>query len=351
MLTQQSRSAAYTVAKQRVLAWLLGVAWPLLAILGGVILVVAAFTAYAYSVSPASGSTGDIPTEMMALYQSDLVKRECPTLSWTVVAAIGKIETDHGRNVAESSAGAQGPMQFMPTTWDKPGLLVVNVGLPYGRVPDGEGYGVDGSGDGLANIMEPYDAVPATARFLCANGGGNEKTLPQAIFQYNHSWAYVEDVLSQAKEYELGSAGSGAVIIDPGANLPGQPIQPETMAFLERVAGIYGKPIHCSTGTNHREFTVDGNISDHYSGNACDFGMAANGGTDDSPIGDAIDTACLIATGIDSTTAAQIAYIGGLKTVSNVPSQFGLLRVQCIWKTYEGGNHHTHVHIGARLQG
>jgi hypothetical protein len=134
----------------------------------------------------------------------------------------------------------------------------------------------------------------------------------------------------------------GNVTIAPGANLPGQPVQPDTLAFLAQVAGIYGKTMICTTGTNHSKYTVDGNVSDHYSGHACDFGMNANGGADDSPIGDAITRACLIVAGDSPALAAQEAVGGGLFTrVHNG------LRIQCIWKTYEGGNHHNHVHIGA----
>ena len=139
----------------------------------------------------------------------------------------------------------------------------------------------------------------------------------------------------------------GKVIIAPGANNPGQPVKSETLNFLARVAGIYGKPLICTTGTNHSIFSVDGLVSDHTTGNACDFGMIANGGFDDSPIGDAIATACLEAAGISLPAASLDAQLGGLYTIPGSPAN-GNLRVQCIWKTFQGGNHHNHVHIGAR---
>jgi Transglycosylase SLT domain len=106
----------------------------------------------------------------------------CPGLSWTVLAAIGQIESGHGRNVGPSSAGALGPMQFMPATW--------------------RSYGVDGDGDGKADIMDPYDAVPTAARYLCANGAGRGgAALSNAIWHYNHSQSYVNAVLSLAGAY------------------------------------------------------------------------------------------------------------------------------------------------------
>jgi Transglycosylase SLT domain len=104
----------------------------------------------------------------------------CPGLSWTVLAAIGQIESGHGRNVGPSSAGALGPMQFMPATW--------------------RSYGVDGDGDGKADIMDPFDAVPAAAKYLCANGAGRG-SLSNAIWHYNHSQDYVNGVLSLARAY------------------------------------------------------------------------------------------------------------------------------------------------------
>jgi hypothetical protein len=106
----------------------------------------------------------------------------CPGLSWTVLAAIGQVESGHGRNNGPSSAGALGPMQFMPATW--------------------RAYGVDGDGDGKSDIWSPYDAVPSAARYLCANGagqGGNK--LRSAVYRYNHSWSYVNKVLGLAGSY------------------------------------------------------------------------------------------------------------------------------------------------------
>ncbi len=116
----------------------------------------------------------------LALYQQAATL--CPGLSWTVLAAIGQIESDHGRNPGPSSAGALGPMQFLPATW---------------RI-----YGVDGDGDGKADIMDPYDAVPAAAKYLCASGAGRGAAgLSRAIFAYNHSQVYVNDVLALARAY------------------------------------------------------------------------------------------------------------------------------------------------------
>ncbi|MEW9549487.1 lytic transglycosylase domain-containing protein [Nonomuraea sp. NPDC050783] len=120
------------------------------------------------------------PGSYLDLYK--LSAARCPGLSWTVLAAIGQVESGHGRNNGPSSAGALGPMQFMPATWKH--------------------YGVDGDGDGKADIWSPYDAVPSAAGYLCANGAGRGgEKLRKAIWFYNHSWDYVNKVMGIAEGY------------------------------------------------------------------------------------------------------------------------------------------------------
>ncbi|GAA4190108.1 hypothetical protein GCM10022252_27840 [Streptosporangium oxazolinicum] len=120
------------------------------------------------------------PASYLELYRK--AAEVCPGLSWTVLAAIGQVESSHGRNNGPSSAGALGPMQFMPATW--------------------KAYGVDGDGDGVADIWNPYDAVPGAANYLCANGAGRGgKKLEKAIWFYNHSWSYVAKVMGISRGY------------------------------------------------------------------------------------------------------------------------------------------------------
>ncbi len=122
----------------------------------------------------------NLPDSLRALYMRGAAT-ECPGLPWNVLAGIGQVETDHGQNKNVSSAGAMGPMQFMPATWAV--------------------YGVDGDGDGVADILDQADAIFSAAHYLCANGGGNSATLYRAIFDYNHSDYYVNTVLAVAAQY------------------------------------------------------------------------------------------------------------------------------------------------------
>jgi hypothetical protein len=63
----------------------------------------------------------------------------------------------------------------------------------------------------------------------------------------------------------------GEVNVAAGANLPGKPLQKSIVQYVKDVAGLRGQPITIGTGTNHSKFTVNGNVSDHYSGNAADL--------------------------------------------------------------------------------
>jgi transglycosylase-like protein with SLT domain len=119
----------------------------------------------------------------LQLFQASAVKY-CPQMSWTVLAAIGQIESADGQNMGPSSAGALGPMQFLPSTWAEWGI---------------SGFGPPGPPD----IMDPFDAVPSAARMLCADGAssGTQSGLRHAIFAYNHADWYVNEVLALAGRY------------------------------------------------------------------------------------------------------------------------------------------------------
>src|SRR5919109_3975093 len=92
---------------------------------------------------------------------------------WEVLAAINEIETDYGRNLNVSTAGAVGWMQFLPSTWKR--------------------YGVDANHDGRKDPYNPVDAIFSAARYLKAARAQTD--VRQAIFAYNHADWYVDSVL------------------------------------------------------------------------------------------------------------------------------------------------------------
>jgi murein DD-endopeptidase MepM/ murein hydrolase activator NlpD len=115
-----------------------------------------------------------IPPFLLPLYQAAGIEYG---VRWEVLAAINEIETDYGRNLNVSTAGAEGWMQFMPATWKQ--------------------YGVDANKDNLRDPYNPADAIFATARYLKAAGA--EQDLRKAIFAYNHADWYVDSVLMRAR--------------------------------------------------------------------------------------------------------------------------------------------------------
>lgn len=135
---------------------------------------------------------------------------------WPVLAGIYRVECDFGQAQlpgcnpvgTENAAGAQGPGQFLPGTW--------RVGLsPHELIPpgpptssDAQGFATDGDGDGIADPWDPADAVAATARLLRADGAPGD--LPGAIWSYNHSSAYVDEVLALARRYAVEARSAGA---------------------------------------------------------------------------------------------------------------------------------------------
>src|SRR5688500_7836470 len=114
-----------------------------------------------------------VPIFLLSIYQAAGIQYG---VHWQVLAAINEIETDYGRNLNVSSAGAVGWMQFLPSTWRM--------------------YGVDANKDGKKDPYNPVDAIFAAARYL--NAAGYEESVRRAIFAYNHADWYVDSVLLRA---------------------------------------------------------------------------------------------------------------------------------------------------------
>jgi hypothetical protein len=154
--------------------------------------------------SPSPLARAEIPSSYLRLYMQAAQRYG---LDWAVLAGIGKVECDHGRDSdpscsresAVNGAGAGGPMQFIASTWSR--------------------YGVDGDGDGVIDRWDPADAVFAAARYLAASGAPGDYR--RAIFAYNHATWYVTDVESWAARYRgstLSPATSSELLAGEGTD-------------------------------------------------------------------------------------------------------------------------------------
>lgn len=154
----------------------------------------------------------EIPADYLVHYQRAASGSGVP---WAVLAAIGWLETRHGTLDApgvrsgSNHAGAAGPMQFgiggrAGNTWG---------GAPTRAVPPQLAYGLDGDSDGIADVYNPADAIPAAAGYLVANGAPDD--LRRALYAYNRAHWYVQDVLEKATAY-----ADGAVVATAAGYVP-----------------------------------------------------------------------------------------------------------------------------------
>jgi hypothetical protein len=266
---------------------------------------------------------GDIPADMLALYQQATAQR-CPGMPWSVLAAVGKVETNHGRNVAVSSAGALGPMQFMPPTW--------------------RAYGVDADGDGIADVMSPVDSVHGAAHYLCASGAGNPLRLRDAIWAYNHADWYVDLVLEHAAGYAVLVGGTGGrasvqslltsprVDLSPRAraDLASGLIDDRVVAVLTLLAERHTIGVSVLRSGHSKYVAGTSRVSNHWCGQAADVWM--------------VDGARVTAT---NAGAHQAAVFLSLLQAPLRPSEVGTP-----WPALAGGGffsdaaHRNHLHIG-----
>ncbi len=217
------------------------------------------------------GSVADIPLQALAAYRrgaimADAANPQCH-IPWTLLAGIGRVESDHGQNggsrpdaagvvhpailgpVLDGSAGnaaiadtdggrfdgdtrwdrAVGPMQFIPSTWEQ--------------------WGRDADGDGVADPENLFDAALAAADYLCAAGGDlrTPKAAANAVLSYNHSEDYMLLVLGYSSAYAGESVSAltaflAAVPKPKVSPLPKKPAPHATPTSARSSAGPTPKP-------------------------------------------------------------------------------------------------------------
>lgn len=278
---------------------------------------------------PSRAALAGIPTGYLDLYRA--AAPTCPGLSWTVLAAIGSIESAHGQSQAvgvhtgANVAGAMGPMQFLAPTW--------------------AAYGVDGGGDGIRDPYNPADAVFGAANYLCINGAGDPARLAGAIWDYNHADWYVRAVLDLAARY--GGAGldaaaepdAAALVVNPNltlsaqaaADLLGGRIDPRVVRVLAAVSATHRITLSVLE-TGHAQFVKGTDrVSNHYHGRAVDITEV-----DGSPVspsnGAALELVLALLTGDPSLRPDELG--------SPWPemSQFA--------GAFTDGDHQDHLHLG-----
>jgi len=179
---------------------------------------VAAAAAGALDGAPAPAAVKGIPPAYLARYTAAALT--CPGLPWTVLAAVGTVESASGQSAlpgvraGANDAGAEGPMQFLPATFAE---HAVNADPGQPLTP-----------------YDPADAIYTAAAMLCANGarGGSPSGIEQAVYAYNHADWYVEDVMALAGTYaaqgtnpRASQQGAAAAAIDFARAQLGKPYQ------------------------------------------------------------------------------------------------------------------------------
>jgi hypothetical protein len=236
----------------------------------------------------------DIPGDYLLAYQQAASRYG---IDWAILAAIGKVECDHGRTQLAGCnprgtvnvAGATGPMQFLGSTWRRgtPTMAVPAVGPPTATTADG--YATDGDGDGIADAWNPADAIAGAARLLRANGAPRDYR--RAVFAYNHADWYVDEVMEIATSYRgallaSGSLSAGAAKASVGEVLTNPRIQLTGVQRVDLATGLIdarvvqllawiGRShslIVTALRSDHSYYTSAGNVSNHTLGRAADIG-------------------------------------------------------------------------------
>jgi hypothetical protein len=192
-------------------------------------------------------AVSDIPGDYLVLYREAADHYRLGVAGWSILAAIGKVECDHGRSPLpgchrgeSNSAGARGPAQFLVATWMT--------------------YGVDADGDGRRDVYEPADAIFGMANYLRASGAPDD--WHRALLAYNHADWYVKRVLRQAAAYRASAVSAGGAQgqlvagegtwLAPLPDFPGERCDARIVPDVTLLARAFGLHVSdCYGGTPH----------------------------------------------------------------------------------------------------
>jgi hypothetical protein len=272
--------------------------------------------------APQSGATANrvIPPDYLAAYITSAAT--CPGLRPTLLEAVGSVESGHGANMGPSSAGALGPMQFMPAT-----------------------FAEYAPGQPREAIMDPAVAIPAAARMLCSDGIGTNPAT--ALAGYGASVtaqaagaAYAAKVLTE--EQRIIASGP-ALIGAPGVSLSADALLDAASSGLDpRLVSLLvslGASVPITIGTLRTGHTADvtgpngedtGRLSNHTAGRAADLTSIG---------GQQVSKSNLAAHAL----VANLAAMAPPDRPSEVGSPFPDIAPSARWFTV---GHDTHVHIG-----
>ena len=206
------RLAGLAVCNRKTLLWLalLVVGVPLAfvsllaAMLGGLSATLTAPGA-GITYEPSAFALADIPSAYLGTYQQ---AGSSYGVGWEYLAAIGQIESDHGRG---SAAGIRSGVNFAGCCAGPMQFLIIGVGGgTWGA------YGVDADDDGRRDVYDPDDAIAGAASYLRASGAPSD--WDRAIFAYNHAGWYVQKVKDLAERYRGAPIGPDALPAGSGSS-------------------------------------------------------------------------------------------------------------------------------------